>query len=49
MEIRELRNIVTGLKNIVLPASLAQKKWEEALLFLVPSWQRKGTQIKGLK
>jgi len=42
-------HLISGLRNIALPASLAQKKWEEALLFLVPSWHQKGTQLKTLK
>lgn len=42
-------HLMTGLKNIALSASLAQKKWDEALLYLVPGWHKIGTQLKALK
>jgi ATP-dependent DNA helicase RecG len=38
-----------GLKSIALPASLIKASWEEVLLYLVPSWHRKGTQLAELK
>ncbi len=38
-----------GVANIVLPASLSGTPWAKILLFLVPSWHRKGTQLRCLK
>ena len=38
-----------GLKSIALPASLIKASWEEVLLYLVPSWHKKGTQLAELK
>lgn len=37
-----------GFENIALPASLSNASWSEALLFLVPSWHRIGTQLGAL-
>lgn len=38
-----------GLSAISLPTSLANASWEEVLLYLVPSWHEKGTQLPALK
>jgi ATP-dependent DNA helicase RecG len=38
-----------GSAMVALPASLLGASWENALLFLVPSWHRKGTQLPCLK
>ncbi len=37
-----------GLKEVSLPASLLGKSWDEVLLYLVPSWSKKGTQLSSL-
>lgn len=38
----------SGLANIALPAALSNASWEELLLYLVPSWNKIGTQLKVL-
>ncbi|MGV8095981.1 MAG: helix-turn-helix domain-containing protein [Mangrovibacterium sp.] len=42
-------HLAAGLRNIVLPASLAKATWEEVLLYLVSSWHQKGIQLAPLK
>ena len=41
-------HIKNGLNNIPLPSSLSGTSFEEVLLFLVPSWNEKGTQLQVL-
>ncbi|HBM14776.1 MAG TPA: AAA family ATPase [Lentisphaeria bacterium] len=38
-----------GLKSIALPSSMAKAKWEDLILYLVPSYHQKGTQLQSLK
>lgn len=37
-----------GFENVALPAALSNASWSEALLFLVPSWHKIGTQLRAL-
>lgn len=41
-------HIKSGLNNIPLTASLSGASWEDVLLYLVPSWNEKGTQLQTL-
>jgi ATP-dependent DNA helicase RecG len=34
-----------GFENIAIPAALTNASWEELLLYLVPGWYKKGTQL----
>jgi len=45
---KAIDRIEPALGNITLPSSLANKDWEEALLYLVPSWHKNGTQLPQL-
>jgi len=38
-------HLAVGLDKIVLNSNLFGATWEELLLFLVPTWQQKGTQL----
>lgn len=50
LELKEdfLAHFSSGLANIALPAALSDASWEELLLYLVPSWNKIGTQLKVL-
>ena len=50
LELKEdfLAHFSSGLANIALPAALSNASWEELLLYLVPSWNKIGTQLKVL-
>lgn len=42
-------HLTEGLRNVVLPIALIKASWEDLLLYLVPSWHEKGTQLAVLK
>ena len=37
-----------GLQQIELPAECFERNWQQVLLYLVPSWHEKGTQLNAL-
>ncbi|MDD4630884.1 MAG: putative DNA binding domain-containing protein [Proteiniphilum sp.] len=37
-----------GLQQIELPAECLERNWQQVLLYLVPSWHEKGTQLNAL-
>jgi ATP-dependent DNA helicase RecG len=39
------QHLASGLKNINLPAVMANSSWEDLLIYLVPSWHHKGTHL----
>jgi len=41
-------HIISGLSNIPLSPPLKGKNWQEVLLYLVPTWNQIGTQLKTL-
>lgn len=43
-----LPHLEKGLATILLDADLSGNKWKEVLLYLVPSWHQKGTNLKTL-
>jgi len=40
-----LEHLLEGLKKVVLNSGLYETSWEDLLLSLVPTWQKKGTQL----
>lgn len=43
-----LQHLEGGLTSVLLPADLKRSDWESILLYLVPSWHKKGTQLQQL-
>lgn len=42
---KSLAHFQKGSANVTLPATLSGSSWDKLLLFLVPSWHKKGTQL----
>lgn len=46
---RSLPHLEKGLQGVPLSPTLADSDWREVVLYLVPTWQKKGTQLGFLK
>lgn len=46
LPVEAIDRIQPSLENIALPSDLLNRKWEEVLLHLVPSWHKNGTRLR---